>query len=161
MLIGIGGGLAVFATCAVVVSATVSGGNGAGGGDESMLEMLPAAEIEAAVPTLDPSDSKFAIENAKSCKVPLAWVTLMQGPETEGEMVRVRSGAYLSPPFRLTAAPQRIAIPYPAPYPAGRGVLRLVGVARKVEFHLTPGAVHDVNGAFSVNVIWKVRNPCT
>jgi hypothetical protein len=75
-------------------------------------------------------------------------------------MVRIRSGQYVSPPIKLTPAPQRIAIPYPAPYPTGRGVLTLVGEADQVGFYLTPGGVHDVKGAYAVNVRWQVRNPC-
>jgi len=36
----------------------------------------------------------------------------------------------------------------------------LIGEADQVGFYLTPGGVHDVNGAYSVNVRWQVRNPC-
>ena len=75
-------------------------------------------------------------------------------------MVRIRSGSYLSPPIKLTTTPQRVAIPYPAPYPAGRGVLTLIGEADQVGFYLTPGGIHNVNGAYPVNVRWQVRNPC-
>lgn len=99
------------------------------------------------------------MDDAKNCKVPLAWVTLTQR-NGHGGMVRVRSGQYLSPPIKLTVAPQRVAIPYPAPYPTGRGVLTLVGEADQVGFYLTPGGIHDVNGTYPVNVHWQVRNPC-
>ena len=129
-------------------------------GEESTLEVLVPADISAALPTLDPGTSKAAVDDAKNCKAPLAWVTLTQRPSGHGGMVRVRSGSYLSPPIKLTPIPQRIAIPYPAPYPTGRGVLTLVGEADQVGFYLTPGGVHDVNGTYSVNVHWQVRNPC-
>jgi len=129
-------------------------------GEESTLEVLLPADINAALPTLDPGTSKTAVDEAKNCKAPLAWVTLTQRPGGNGGMVRIRSGSYTSPPIKLTPVPQRVAVPYPAPYPTGRGVLTLVGEADQVGFYLTPGGVHDVNGTYAVNVHWQVRNPC-
>jgi len=159
-LIGIAGGLVIAGIAAVVVLPSLVGDKPAGVGEESTLEVLVPADINAALPTLDPGTSKAAVDDAKNCKVPLAWVTLTQRPSGHGGMVRVRSGQYVSPPINLTTTPQRVAVPYPAPYPAGRGVLTLVGEADQVGFYLTPGGVHDVNGTYSVNVHWQVRNPC-
>ena len=159
-LIGIAGGLVIAGIAAAVVWPSVNGDKPAGVGEESTLEVLVPADINAALPTLDPGTSKAAVDDAKNCKVPLAWVTLTQRPGEHGDMVRVRSGPYLSPPIKLTTTPQRIAIPYPAPYPAGRGVLTLVGEANQVGFYLRPGGVHDVSGAYSVDVRWQVRSPC-
>jgi len=158
--IGIAGGLAIAGIAAIVVLPSLRGDKPASLGEESTLEVLIPADINAALPTLDPGTSKAAVDDAKNCKAPLAWVTLTQRPSGHGGMVRVRSGPYLSPPIKLTTTPQRIAIPYPAPYPTGRGVLALVGEADQVGFYLTPGGVHDVNGTYSVNVHWQVRNPC-
>ena len=139
-LIGIAGGLVIAGIVAVVVLPSLGGDKPpAGVGEESTLEVLVPAEINAALPTLDPGTSKAAVDDAKNCKAPLAWVTLTQRPSGHGGMVRVRSGSYLSPPIKLTPTPQRIAIPYPAPYPTGRGVLTLVGEADQVGFYLTPG----------------------
>ena len=159
-LIGIAGGLVIAGIAAVVVLPSLVGDKPAGVGEESTLEVLIPADINAALPTLDPGTSKAAVDDAKNCKAPLAWVTLTQRPSGHGGMVRVRSGQYVSPPINLTTTPQRVAVPYPAPYPAGRGVLTLVGEADQVGFYLTPGGVHDVNGTYSVNVHWQVRNPC-
>ncbi len=159
-LIGIAGGLVIAGIAAVVVLPSLVGDKPAGVGEESTLEGLVPADINAALPTLDPATSKVAVDDAKNCKAPLAWVTLTQRPSGHGGMVRVRSGQYVSPPINLTTTPQRVAVPYPAPYPAGRGVLTLVGEADQVGFYLTPGGVHDVNGTYSVNVRWQVRNPC-
>jgi hypothetical protein len=145
---------------AVVVLPSLRGDKPAAVGEESTLEVLLPADINAALPTLDPGTSKAAVDDAKNCKAPLAWVTLTQRPGGNGGMVRIRSGLYVSPPIKLTTTPQRVAVPYPAPYPAGRGVLTLVGEADGVGFYLTPGGVHDVNGTYSVNVRWQVRNPC-
>jgi hypothetical protein len=159
-VIGIAGGIAIAGIAAAVVLPGRVVDKPAVVGTESTLEVLLPADINAALPTLDPGSSKAAVDDAKNCKVPLAWVTLTQPPRGNGGMVRIRSGAYLSPPIKLTPVPQRIAVPYPAPYPVGRGVLTLVGEADQVGFFLTPGGVHDVNGAYSVNVHWQVRNPC-
>jgi hypothetical protein len=159
-LIGIAGGLVIAGIAGAVIWPSANGDKSAGVGEESALEMLVPADINAALPTLDPGTSKAAVDDAKNCKAPLAWVTLTQRPGDHGDLVRIRSGGYQSPPIRLTAVPQRVAIPYPAPYPAGRGVLTLVGEANQVGFYLTPGGVHDVNGAYSINVRWQVRTPC-
>lgn len=158
--IGIAGGIAIAGIAGAVIWPGVNGDKPAGVGEESVLEVLVPADINAALPTLDPGTSKAAVDDARNCKAPLAWVTLTQRPGDHGDLVRIRSGGYQSPPIRLTAVPQRVAIPYPAPYPAGRGVLTLVGEASQVGFYLTPGGIHDVNGAYSINVRWQVRSPC-
>ncbi len=160
IVIGIIGGVVIAGIAAGVLWPRVGDKPPAGVGEESTLEVLVPGDINAALPTLDPGTSKAAVDDAKNCKVPLAWVTLTQRPGGHGGMVRIRSGSYTSPPIKLTPAPQRVAVPYPAPYPTGRGVLTLVGEADQVGFYLTPGGVHDVNGAYSVNVRWQVRNPC-
>jgi len=161
ILIGIAGGLVIAGIAAVVVWPGSRGDKPpAAVGEESILEVLAPNEINAALPTLDPGTSKAAVDDAKNCKAPLAWVTVTQRPGGNGGMVRIRSGIYLSPPIKLTPTPQRVAVPYPAPYPAGRGVLTLIGEADGVGLYLTPGRVQDVNGTYSVNVRWQVRNPC-
>ncbi len=160
IVIAVAGGLITAGAIAAVIWPNVNAARPAAVGEESSLEVLVPADINAALPTLDPGASKAAVDDAKNCKVPLAWVTLTQLPGEHGDLVRVRSGTYLSPPIKLTPTPQRIAIPYPAPYPVGRGVLTLIGEANQVGFYLTPGGVHDVDGAYSVNVRWQVRNPC-
>jgi hypothetical protein len=157
--IGIAGGLIIAGIAAAILWPSVNGDKPASVGEESTLEVLVPADINAALPTLDPGSSKAAVEDAKNCKAPLAWVTLTQR-NGHGGLVRIRSGTYLSPPIKLTPIPQRVAVPYPAPYPTGRGVLSLVGEADQVGFYLTPGRVQDVNGTYSVNVRWQVRNPC-
>ena len=110
--IGIAGGLAIAGIAAIVILPGLRGDKPASLGEESTLEVLIPADINAALPTLDPGTSKAAVDDAKNCKAPLAWVTLTQQPGGHGGMVRVRSGAYLSPPIKLTPIPQRIAIPY-------------------------------------------------
>jgi hypothetical protein len=135
--------------------------SGSAGDAEPTLAALASIDIASALPTLDPATSKAAVDDAKSCKAPLAWVKLVKRPGSHGGMVRIRSGSYLSPPFALTDTPQRVAIPYPAPYPSGRGVLSLVGDADEVWFYLTPGwFVPTLKGSASINVHWTPKNPC-
>jgi hypothetical protein len=156
--IGIAGGLAIAGIAAITILPGPADKPPVAG-EESTLEVLIPGDINAALPTLDPGTSKAAVDDAKNCKAPLAWVTLTQR-NGHGGMVRVRSGSYVSPPIKLTPIPQRVAVPYPAPYPTGRGILTLLGEADQVGFFLTPGGIHDVNGTYSVNVRWQVRNPC-
>jgi hypothetical protein len=163
ILITIIGALVTAGIVTGAVSPGLIGGelSGPAGDAEPMLSALAPADIATALPTLDPATSKAAVEDAKSCKAPLAWVTLVKRPRSRGGLVRINSGSYLSPPFQLTDAPQRIAIPYPAPYPTGRGVLSLVGDADEVWFYLTPGwFVQTLKGTASINVHWTPGNPC-
>jgi hypothetical protein len=146
---------------ATMVPGLIGTPSGPAGDAEPTLVALAPSEIPAALPTLDPATSKAAVEDAKACKAPLATTVLVKRPGSPGGMVRIRSGSYLSPPIQLTDAPQRIAIPYPAPYPTGRGVLSLVGDADEVWFYLTPGwFVQTVKGTASINVHWTPGNPC-
>jgi hypothetical protein len=128
---------------------------------EPTLAALPASELAAAMPTLDPATSQQPVAEAKSCKAPLAFVSVRKHPGTPGGMIRIRSGNYLSPAFNLTEAPQRIAIPYPAPYATGRGALFVIGEASGMSIYLTPGwSTQTLNGAAPINVVWTPGNPC-
>jgi hypothetical protein len=159
IVIGIVGGLVIAGIAGGVVLPNIVRDKPPVVGEESTLEVLLPGDINGALPTLDPGTSKAAVDDAKNCKAPLGWVTLTQR-NGHGGMVRIRSGQYLSPPIKLTPTPQRVAVPYPAPYPVGRGVLTLLGEADQVGFYLTPGGIQDVNGTYSINVRWQVRNPC-
>jgi hypothetical protein len=131
-------------------------------GAEPILSPLAPAEITAALPTLDPATTRAAVDDAKGCKAPLGSVIVVQRPGGRGGgMVRIHSGTYVSPPIQVTNSPQRVALPYPAPYPTGRGVLSVVGDADEVWLYLTPGwFVPNLEGVASINVHWKVTNPC-
>jgi hypothetical protein len=163
IMITIIGALVTAGIATAAVSPGLVGGKppGPAGDAEPTLSALAPMDITDALRTLEPATSKAAVEDSKSCKAPLAWVILVKRPGSRGGMVRISSGSYLSPPFQLTDAPQRIAIPYPAPYPTGRGVLSLVGDADEVWFYLTPGwFVQTLKGTASINVHWTPRNPC-
>jgi hypothetical protein len=157
-------GAGALLTAGMVAAAMVSGSvasNGAATSGEPTLSALAAGEIAAASVTLDPATSASAVAEAKSCKAPLASVTLVKAPGSPSGTVRIRSGGYLSPAFHVTEAPQRVAIPFPAAYPTGRGVLSVVGASAGLSIYLTPGwSVQGLNGAASTHVVWTPGNPC-
>jgi hypothetical protein len=128
---------------------------------ESSLDKVATADLAGAAATLDPAVAQQTVSDAKACKAPIAWVTLARLPGGTGGMVRVRSGSYLSPAFALSDAPQRVAIPYPAPYATGRGVLWMVGEAKGLDVHLYPGwSTTSLDGAAPINVWWTPTDPC-
>jgi len=67
----------------------------------------------------------------KSCKVPMASVAMVASPGSGDGMVRIRSGSYLSPAFRVTAVALRVAIAFPAPYATGHSVLSVIRRGRR------------------------------
>jgi hypothetical protein len=146
-----------------VALAIVAGGDMRGGRPgEAGLNQLAAADLADAGGTLTPGVGAAALQEAKACRIPLANVVLVKAPGDAGVgMVRIRSGSYVSPPFRLTDAPQRIAIPFPAPYETGRGTLIVEGAAAGASISLVPGlSVPSGAASFPINVWWRVGKPC-
>jgi hypothetical protein len=155
-------------TGAIVGAVVAPGSTGSGlqasqaaGGSEPTLAKVAPSEIANAIVTLDPATSQQVAADAKACKAPIAWVTLTKQPGSAGGLVRIRSGAYLSPAFQASDVPQRIAMPYPAPYETGRGVLWVIGEGNGLEIDLYPGwTVASLNGTAPINVIWTPTDPC-
>jgi hypothetical protein len=130
-------------------------------GEASSLSTLAAADIGAATPTIDPAASAQLAAAARTCKAPLAYVSITKKPGAAGGAVRIRSGSYLSPPFEITDAPQQVAIPFPAPYPQGHGTISVEGNATEAVIALFPAwHIEALGGAAARNVIWKPGNPC-
>ena len=129
-------------------------------GASAELSPIAAAQLDDAARTLNPAQTGQLVADAKSCKIPLAYVSLWTA-DGSPQTVRIRSGNYVSPPFALTGAPQRVAIPFPAPYAAGRGTLSIEGQGRNVAVSLTPAwSVASLVGQATTNVIWTPKNPC-
>ena len=124
------------------------------------LSVVPAAEIAAAAATLTPGWGHEIFAGAKNCVAPMAFITLAAiGDQTA--TVRIRSGGYLSPRFQIDGSPKRIAIPLPAPYPEGRGVLAVEGDAGSLTVSLAPSwRIETLKGALSHPVVWKPGKPC-
>lgn len=155
-LICAAGGLAAgLAATAILLAAP------AGQPQNAALETITPAELSEAALSLDPNAGRQALDDARQCKVPLAYLTLTAASGDPVGRVRIRSGSYLSPNITITNAPRRVAVPFPAPYPSGRGVVSIEGAARDLKVWLSPGRIFPMlNGAEVINVVWTPKNPC-
>jgi hypothetical protein len=153
LLIATAGGLITAAVLVGAVSLVQSGKPGT-----FALQSVATADITDAATSLNPAIARAATDDARQCKVPLAFVTLST---TQGSAVlRVRSGTYVSPDITLTEAPRRVAVPFPAPYPTGKGVISIEGTARGVNVWLTPGRhIESLNGIEAIPVVWTPKDP--
>jgi hypothetical protein len=154
LVIGIVGG---FLTAGAVVLAL----NGGFIKKDPTLSLVAPAEFTDASRTLDPASSEQYASRAKECSVPLAQVAIWKTPGASGGAIRIRSGAYISPVFTLTDAPQRVAIPFPAPYASGRGVISVEGTADGAVISVSPAwHINSLVGSASLNVVWTPKDPC-
>lgn len=125
------------------------------------LESIAPAELGEAALSLDPNAGRQGLDDARQCKVPLAYLTLTAASGDPAGRVRIRSGGYLSPNITITSAPRRVAIPFPAPYQSGRGMVSIEGAARDLKLWLSPGrAFPMLNGVEAINVVWTPKNAC-
>jgi hypothetical protein len=130
--------------------------------DALRLGQVPFGELEAAIVSMEPAQRANAAEEARACKTPLAFVTVAAAEGQQApQALRIRSGSYLSPPLTITPSPRRIALPFPAPYPAGQGVISVEGDAQGVTVSLSPAwQASSLNGAAPINVVWTPRAAC-
>jgi len=125
------------------------------------ISYVAQRDITAAATTLVPSAAGPLVEEAQSCKIPLASVTIAKGTAAVGSTIRIRSGSYISPYFTVTEAMQRIAVPYPAPYASGSGIITIEGNAKGAILGLAPSRVMiDLPAAQTIPVLWRAVNPC-
>jgi hypothetical protein len=159
LLVGIVGG---FLTAGAVVLALNGGVPFIKKG--STLSLVVPAEITDASRTLDPEKSEQLASDAKKCSVPLAQVAVWKTPGASGGAIRIHSGSYTSPVFTLTDAPQRVAIPFPAPYPSGQGVISIEsvgGAADGAVISVSPAwHINSLPGSASLDVVWTPKDPC-
>jgi hypothetical protein len=132
-----------------------------GDADAQELEAVPTAALPGVEATLAPDQAARLMEEARRCREPLARVTLWHSPGTPGGMVSIISGAYHSPRFALSATPSLVAIPYPAPYSSGKGVLSVVGEATDFAIALRPVIMKsDIRGTLLIHVWWTPVGGC-
>jgi hypothetical protein len=125
------------------------------------MTTVSTADLTGAAGTLSPQSAPALTAEAKACHAPLGWMTLTKSAGTQGGTVRIRSGVYLSPPFTVSDAPQRIAIPFPTAYSVGRGQITVEGAATGVELTLTPTwTAPSLQGVGIINVWWNTSKPC-
>jgi hypothetical protein len=134
---------------------------GSGDPAQPTISYVAQRDIAAAATTLVPSAAGPLVEEAQSCKIPLASVTIAKGTAAVGSTIRIRSGSYVSPYFTVTEAAQRVAVPYPAPYGAGSGIITIEGNAQGAILGLSPSKVMiDLPAAQTIPVTWHAVNPC-
>ncbi|MCI4679396.1 hypothetical protein K9U39_14790 [Rhodoblastus acidophilus] len=130
-----------------------------GAGAEIMT--VAATDIIEASASLDPAKAFALAAAARQCRAPLAYITLSNAPGEPDSFIRIRSGAYISPPYHVGAAPMRVALPFPNPYSVGRGQLTVEGRQKGLRATLYPTWVSP--GGRNGNVIdiwWKTDKPC-
>jgi hypothetical protein len=77
------------------------------------------------------------------------------------ETVRLISGGYYSPIFKLSGTPVRIAIPYPAPYDSGHGVLTMLHTGGDASVALRPALLLTTqNTSITRQVTWQPGQIC-
>jgi len=152
----------ILLTGAIAGGVLISGGQSPPAlGDASEISTIDPVDLAAAGTTLAAENQAALIGEAKTCRAPLAVLTLSRAAGADGGVIRIRSGSYLSPAFRVGDAPQRIAIPFPAPYAAGRGTLSVEGEATGVQLTLFPTwSAANLAGKGVINLVWHTDRPC-
>jgi hypothetical protein len=103
-----------------------------------VAEVAPE-DVPAALDTLSAAPEQLAqFRKRAACSRRLAWVTVVRAPGQAPGRIRLQSGGYVSPAFDLLDTPVRVAIPYPAPYPTGHGVISVIGTTTEAIVALTP-----------------------
>jgi hypothetical protein len=154
-------GLALVSLAVGLVVTNYDLGIGGISSGQPTIGIVEQADLDAAASTLAPAVAGGLIDDAKHCRVPLAAITIAKGTAQAGGSIRIRSGSYVSPWFNVSEGSQRLAIPYPAPYGAGSGVLVVEGDATGAILGLTPTKVMlDLPTAESISVVWRPKSPC-
>ena len=136
-------------------------GVAAGDSAQPAVTFVAKSDLGAAATTLLPTAASALIDDAERCKVPLVALTIERGSAALGSIIRIRSGSYVSPYFSITAAAQRIAVPFPTPYGSGSGTLVVEGTATGAILGLTPTkAMTALPGSQSIPVVWHATSPC-
>ena len=133
--------------------------------DVSDLTEVEAGEVAGAMTTMSLPNSalaQFQQGKENSCRRPLAWVSLVAAPGEPPSRIRLISGTYYSPVFEVSATPVRIAIPFPAPYETGHGVLTAIDVGGSATLSLLPSwRVSAQDGQVTRAVTWQPVKSCS
>ncbi len=133
------------------------------GSISSELAPVEAQDIEGALATLEGSPAFRAQfrQQADGCPRPLASIVVSAVAGQPAGTVRVRSGSYYSPEFKLSGAPVRIAIPYPAAYETGHGTLTVLhnGGDAKVAL-MPPWRLTAQIASVAHEVTWRPNQRC-
>jgi hypothetical protein len=128
---------------------------------EAKLTPIAVSELDAAAGTLITSQAAQRVADAKVCKAPLAVLTIVKQAGSPDATIRIGSGDYVSPPFVVTDQPQQVAVPFPAPYQVGKGLMSVMGEGKGITVWMTPGwIIPTLSGIATQNVWWDTRPNC-
>jgi hypothetical protein len=131
----------------------------------SELTEVEEHDISDALTTMSPPNSalaQFREGQNGSCRRPLAWVSLVSAPGEPPSHIRLISGTYYSPVFEVSATPVRVALPFPAPYETGHGVLTAIDVGGRAAVALLPAwRVSAQDGKATHMVTWHPVKNCS
>ena len=155
------------AVVGVIVTGIVAGGILAGPHGLAVsphgaeMATVAVSDLDAAQFTIAPASQGTLVAGARSCQAPLGVLSLSTTDSARSGYVRIHSGSYASPYFPVSNIPQRIALPFPAPYATGHGVIVVEGSATDVLLSLTPRLfdAHQV-GLKQIPVWWPTDKPC-
>ena len=166
---GMPGGWQAFAVTACVALITISwhvaseGSNSSlGAGSDSLLDEVSPQDLSAALDTVAGTSQQLTrFRDRDACGHRLARVTIAPEPSRQSGRIRLQSGSYISPAFELMETPVSIALPYPAPYAIGHGVISVVGAttAALVALH-PPWHVPAQAGVETRKVTWTPAAGC-
>jgi hypothetical protein len=130
---------------------------------DPQLAQVEDGDIADALTTMIGGPAFFAQfkPSNKECARPLAWVAVSRAPGQAAGAVRIRSGNYVSPLFDLGDVPLRVAVPYPAPYERGQGMLTVLASAGSPVIALTPAWKPALQGGQASHAVnWRPVKKC-
>jgi hypothetical protein len=131
----------------------------------SDLTEVEEPEVAGALTTMNPSNTvraQFREGKENGCRRPLAWVSLVSAPGEPPSRIRLISGTYYSPIYEVSAAPVRVALPFPAPYERGHGALTAIDVGGSATISLLPAwRVSAQDGKTTHAVTWHPVKSCS
>lgn len=130
----------------------------------SALFILPQAQLEDALQTVDPEQRPALEKDFKACKLLPTQMRISKIPgsvEPASGLLQIRAGSYLSPIYKVGDFPVSVLVPTPAAGDVGRGQVEYLGTAANVRLELDPPVdVINLVGSKTVNVIWNTVQPC-
>lgn len=133
--------------------------------NSSDLAEVDERELDGALTTMSASNAMLAqvrVGKDGRCRRPLAWVSVVSAPGARPSRIRLISGTYYSPVFEVSTTPVRVAMPFPAPYETGHGVLRVIDVGDRVTISLIPAwHLSPQDGKSTRAVTWHPVTSCS
>ncbi len=165
---GLPGGWQALVTAAFAALLTIGWiatdrGTGAliGADSVSRLDEISPRDLSAALDTVAGTSQQLArFRDHDPCSHHLAWVTMVREPGRQSARIRLQSGTYISPAFELAETPVRVALPYPAPYATGNGVISVGATAAAIVALSPPWHVPARAGIETRNVTWTPTPGC-